>query len=254
LKKDTNNLMMMGGYIASTAGRQTVEPWRSDSDQVEMHAAFLLDHLCGRTAECAKVAQRQANESSGGSGWRRYTESDGSGFGIHGFSPSHARPRRAATTRHVPCLEFIQRAARAYKNTVRHTAPLPTTALAFALPSIRGPRSTSTVSSSHSKLAAQQKPRSPTHPNPKRKPTGTMCGGAIISEFIPQRDARGRAGKRGLCAEDLWPQPGVGFDDVPAADGYELTGAASFPHDQGNNVVYFLARSAHSKVIQSMQR
>ncbi|PUZ73348.1 hypothetical protein GQ55_2G467600 [Panicum hallii var. hallii] len=59
-----------------------------------------------------------------------------------------------------------------------------------------------------------------------------MCGGAIISEFIPQRDARGRAGKRGLCAEDLWPQPGAGFDDVPAADGYELTGAASFPHDQ----------------------
>ncbi|RLM86271.1 hypothetical protein C2845_PM04G33380 [Panicum miliaceum] len=74
-----------------------------------------------------------------------------------------------------------------------------------------------------------------------------MCGGAIISEFIPQRDARGRAGKRGLCAEDLWPQPGAGFDDVPAADGYELTGAASFPHDQGNNVVYFLVPSAHSK-------
>ncbi|RLN35013.1 hypothetical protein C2845_PM03G16120 [Panicum miliaceum] len=56
-----------------------------------------------------------------------------------------------------------------------------------------------------------------------------MCGGAIISEFIPQRDARG---KRGLCAEDLWPQPNAGFDDVPAADGYEFTGAAAFPHDQ----------------------
>ncbi|TKW36487.1 hypothetical protein SEVIR_2G443200v4 [Setaria viridis] len=62
-----------------------------------------------------------------------------------------------------------------------------------------------------------------------------MCGGAIISEFIPQRDARGRASgsKRGLCAEDLWPQAAAGFDDVPAAvDGYEFTGAASFPHDQ----------------------
>ena len=59
-----------------------------------------------------------------------------------------------------------------------------------------------------------------------------MCGGAIISEFIPQRDARG---KRGLCAEDLWPHPAAGFDDVvPAADGYEFTGTASFPHDQGN--------------------
>ncbi|KAF8656587.1 hypothetical protein HU200_060648 [Digitaria exilis] len=50
-----------------------------------------------------------------------------------------------------------------------------------------------------------------------------MCGGAIISEYIPQR---GR-GKRGLCAaEDLWPPSAGGFDD----DGYEFTGAASFPH------------------------
>ncbi|KAF8680642.1 hypothetical protein HU200_045671 [Digitaria exilis] len=50
-----------------------------------------------------------------------------------------------------------------------------------------------------------------------------MCGGAIISEYIPQR---GR-GKRGLCAaEDLWPPSAGGFDD----DGYEFNGAASFPH------------------------
>ncbi|CAN6226554.1 unnamed protein product [Urochloa humidicola] len=57
-----------------------------------------------------------------------------------------------------------------------------------------------------------------------------MCGGAIISEFIPQRDARGR--KRSLCADDFWQQAGFD-DDVPAAaDGYEFTGAASFPHDQ----------------------
>ncbi|CAL5084769.1 unnamed protein product [Urochloa decumbens] len=60
-----------------------------------------------------------------------------------------------------------------------------------------------------------------------------MCGGAIISEFIPQRDARGRSSKRSLCADDFWPQAGFD-DDVPAAaaDGYEFTGAASFPHDQ----------------------
>ncbi|KAL6896611.1 hypothetical protein ACP4OV_007183 [Aristida adscensionis] len=51
-----------------------------------------------------------------------------------------------------------------------------------------------------------------------------MCGGAIISEFIPQRDAHGR--KRGLCAEDFWPQAAAGFDDVPA--GHDLAGAA-FP-------------------------
>ncbi|CAN6219926.1 unnamed protein product [Urochloa humidicola] len=58
-----------------------------------------------------------------------------------------------------------------------------------------------------------------------------MCGGAIISEFIPQRDARGR--KRSRCADDFWPQAGFD-DDVPAdaEDGYEFTGAASFPHDQ----------------------
>ncbi|CAL5083699.1 unnamed protein product [Urochloa decumbens] len=59
-----------------------------------------------------------------------------------------------------------------------------------------------------------------------------MCGGAIISEFIPQRDARGS--KRSLCAADFWPQAGFDDDVVPvaAADGYyEFTGAASFPHD-----------------------
>jgi len=59
-----------------------------------------------------------------------------------------------------------------------------------------------------------------------------MCGGAIISEFIPQREARG---KRALRADDLWPHPTAGFDDVAAADGYEFTSAASFPHDQGTS-------------------
>ncbi|OEL22873.1 hypothetical protein BAE44_0016109 [Dichanthelium oligosanthes] len=60
-----------------------------------------------------------------------------------------------------------------------------------------------------------------------------MCGGATISEFIPQRDARGRGSKRSLCAEDFWPQAPADFDDVVPPDvvGYEFTGAASFPHD-----------------------
>ncbi|CAN6212703.1 unnamed protein product [Urochloa humidicola] len=59
-----------------------------------------------------------------------------------------------------------------------------------------------------------------------------MCGGAIISEFIPHRDAA-RGSKRSLCADDLWPHAAAGFDDdvSAAADGYEFTGAASFPHD-----------------------
>ncbi|ONM60662.1 ERF-like protein [Zea mays] len=36
-----------------------------------------------------------------------------------------------------------------------------------------------------------------------------MCGGAIISEFIPHRGA-----KRGLCAEDIWPHAAADFDDL----------------------------------------
>uniref|UniRef100_J3MP25 AP2/ERF domain-containing protein n=1 Tax=Oryza brachyantha TaxID=4533 RepID=J3MP25_ORYBR len=36
-----------------------------------------------------------------------------------------------------------------------------------------------------------------------------MCGGAIISDFIPQREAHRAAGgsKRALCASDFWAQP-----------------------------------------------
>ncbi|EER99901.1 ethylene-responsive transcription factor RAP2-3 isoform X2 [Sorghum bicolor] len=57
-----------------------------------------------------------------------------------------------------------------------------------------------------------------------------MCGGAIISEFIPQRDsaaARAGHGKRGLvCADDFWPPHAADFDDFAAA------AAASFHPDQ----------------------
>ncbi|XP_062187760.1 ethylene-responsive transcription factor RAP2-3-like [Phragmites australis] len=60
-----------------------------------------------------------------------------------------------------------------------------------------------------------------------------MCGGAIISEFIPQRGAHGRAAgggnKRGLCAGDFWLQAAADLDDVPAD--HDLTGA-TFPPDQ----------------------
>lgn len=53
-----------------------------------------------------------------------------------------------------------------------------------------------------------------------------MCGGAIISEFIPQHGRAAGGSKRGLSAGDFWQQ---NFDDVPAD--HELTGA-SFPPDQ----------------------
>jgi EREBP-like factor len=57
-----------------------------------------------------------------------------------------------------------------------------------------------------------------------------MCGGAIISEFIPQRDAA--RGKRGLCAEDLWPHAATAAADFAAA---------SFHPDQGNTHVHLHA-------------
>lgn len=60
-----------------------------------------------------------------------------------------------------------------------------------------------------------------------------MCGGTIISEFIPQRDHRAAGGsKRSLCAADFWPQADAAFD-VPADHELcnELTGACKFtPH------------------------
>lgn len=59
-----------------------------------------------------------------------------------------------------------------------------------------------------------------------------MCGGAIISEFIPQRDAARGHGKRGLCAEDFWPPAATAAADL------DDFAAASFHPDQGT-----LARS-----------
>ncbi|CAD6216705.1 unnamed protein product [Miscanthus lutarioriparius] len=53
-----------------------------------------------------------------------------------------------------------------------------------------------------------------------------MCGGAIISEFIPQRDAARGGGKRGLCAEDFWPH------SATAAADFDDFAAASFHPDQ----------------------
>ncbi|TVU37255.1 hypothetical protein EJB05_10561, partial [Eragrostis curvula] len=49
-----------------------------------------------------------------------------------------------------------------------------------------------------------------------------MCGGAIISEYIPQRSAHGSS-KRALCAADFWPEAAADFD--------ELAGA-TYPADQ----------------------
>lgn len=61
-----------------------------------------------------------------------------------------------------------------------------------------------------------------------------MCGGAIISEFIPHRGA-----KRGLCAEDIWPHAAADFDDLLHAhahahghDDDDFAAAASFHPDQ----------------------
>jgi EREBP-like factor len=65
-----------------------------------------------------------------------------------------------------------------------------------------------------------------------------MCGGAIISEFIPHRGA-----KRGLCAEDIWPHAAADFDDLLHAhahahghDDDDFAAAASFHPDQGTHV------------------
>ncbi|KAM3392103.1 hypothetical protein ACQJBY_013308 [Aegilops geniculata] len=58
-----------------------------------------------------------------------------------------------------------------------------------------------------------------------------MCGGAIISDFIPERDHRGGS-KRGLCTADFWPHAAAAFDDPTGHHDFypdELTGACSFP-------------------------
>ncbi|KAI4962769.1 hypothetical protein ZWY2020_025787 [Hordeum vulgare] len=58
-----------------------------------------------------------------------------------------------------------------------------------------------------------------------------MCGGAIISDFIPERDHRG-GGKRGLSTADFWPHAAAEFDDpTDHHDFYpdDLTGAGTFP-------------------------
>jgi hypothetical protein len=58
-----------------------------------------------------------------------------------------------------------------------------------------------------------------------------MCGGAIISELIPESNHHHRAGsKRSLCTADFWPHADAAFDDPT-----DLTGACTFPPDhQGN--------------------
>jgi hypothetical protein len=65
-----------------------------------------------------------------------------------------------------------------------------------------------------------------------------MCGGAIISELIPESNHRHRAGsKRSLCTADFWPHADAAFDDPKTDQGLypDLTGACTFPPDhQGN--------------------
>uniref|UniRef100_A0ACD5YB63 Uncharacterized protein n=1 Tax=Avena sativa TaxID=4498 RepID=A0ACD5YB63_AVESA len=62
-----------------------------------------------------------------------------------------------------------------------------------------------------------------------------MCGGAIISEFIPERDHRRAAGggggsKRSLCTADFWPH--AALNDPTDHDLYaDPTGACTFPTD-----------------------
>uniref|UniRef100_A0A0E0LPQ7 AP2/ERF domain-containing protein n=1 Tax=Oryza punctata TaxID=4537 RepID=A0A0E0LPQ7_ORYPU len=60
-----------------------------------------------------------------------------------------------------------------------------------------------------------------------------MCGGAIISDFIPQREAHRAASgsKRALCASDFWPssQEAADFDHHPCPD---LTAPCTFTPDQ----------------------
>ncbi|KAF7014098.1 hypothetical protein CFC21_028123 [Triticum aestivum] len=58
-----------------------------------------------------------------------------------------------------------------------------------------------------------------------------MCGGAIISDFTPERDHRGGS-KRSLCTADFWPHAAAAFDDPTGHHDFypaDLTGACSFP-------------------------
>jgi hypothetical protein len=59
-----------------------------------------------------------------------------------------------------------------------------------------------------------------------------MCGGAIISDFIPQREAHRAAtgSKRALCASDFWPSA-----SQEAADFDHLTAPCTFTPDQGSS-------------------
>ncbi|KAL5199103.1 hypothetical protein ABZP36_002615 [Zizania latifolia] len=59
-----------------------------------------------------------------------------------------------------------------------------------------------------------------------------MCGGAIISEFIPQREAHRAAtgSKRALCTDDFWPHDAAAdFDHETSSD---LTAACTFTPEQ----------------------
>ncbi|XP_047061974.1 ethylene-responsive transcription factor ERF071-like [Lolium rigidum] len=59
-----------------------------------------------------------------------------------------------------------------------------------------------------------------------------MCGGAIISELIPERDHHRAAGSKRsrLCTADFWPHAAAAFDDPTDHDLYpDLTGACTFP-------------------------
>ncbi|XP_051212204.1 ethylene-responsive transcription factor ERF071-like [Lolium perenne] len=60
-----------------------------------------------------------------------------------------------------------------------------------------------------------------------------MCGGAIISELIPERDHHRAGSKRSrLCTADFWPHAAAAFDDPTDHDLYpDLTGAGTFPPD-----------------------
>ncbi|GJN10696.1 hypothetical protein PR202_ga28813 [Eleusine coracana subsp. coracana] len=52
-----------------------------------------------------------------------------------------------------------------------------------------------------------------------------MCGGAIISEYIPHRPTSSGS-KRSLCAADLWPESVADFD---VTVDHELATGASYP-------------------------
>uniref|UniRef100_A0A0E0QCP2 AP2/ERF domain-containing protein n=1 Tax=Oryza rufipogon TaxID=4529 RepID=A0A0E0QCP2_ORYRU len=58
-----------------------------------------------------------------------------------------------------------------------------------------------------------------------------MCGGAIISDFIPQREAHRAAtgSRRALCASDFWPSA-----SQAAADFDHLTAPCTFTPDQAS--------------------